>query len=218
MICQTGWRSLNHGDNSLPISALQHWLFCPRQFALIHVERLWAENRLTAEGRVLHQRADAGGKDKRGTTRTLRAVELASQKYGLHGVADVVELVGRPARPMPVEYKRGRPKAHSADEVQLCAQALCLEEMFDCTVENGTLYYGQNRRRKSIAIDATLRKLTLDAAEKARATLASGRLPEPEYAPRRCDACSLISLCRPKSRRKVAGWFAASLANAGVPE
>ena len=90
--------------------------------------------------------------------------------------------------------------------------------MFDCTVEKGALYYGQNRRRKSIAIDDRLRKLTLDAAEKARATLVSGRLPAPEYAPRRCDACSLITLCRPKSRRKVADWLAASLANAGVPE
>jgi len=209
---------LSHGDNSLPISALQHWLFCPRQFALIHVERLWAENRLTAEGRVLHQRADAGGKDKRGATRTLRAVELASHKYGLHGVADVVELVGQPPQPMPVEYKRGRPKAHSADEVQLCAQALCLEEMFDCTVEEGALYYGQNRRRKRIAIDAALRKLTLEAADNARATLSTGILPAPGYAPRRCDSCSLITLCRPQSRRKVADWFSASLANAGVPE
>ena len=209
---------MSHGDDSLPISALQHWLFCPRQFALIHVERLWAENRLTAEGRVLHQRADAGGHETRGTTRTLRAVELASEKYALHGVADVVELTGHPPRPMPVEYKRGRPKAHSADEVQLCAQALCLEDMFGCAIEEGALYYGQNRRRKMVAIDAALRRLTLEAADQARATLASGRLPPPDYAPRRCDSCSLLTLCQPKSRRKVADWFATSLARAGVPE
>ncbi len=209
---------MNRGEHSLPISALQHWLFCPRQFALIHVERLWAENRLTAEGRVLHTRADAGGKDRRGTLRTLRSVELASTRYGIHGVADVVEITGHPPCPVPVEYKRGHPKSHRADEVQLCAQALCLEEMFNCNIPEGALFYGQNRRRKSIAIDAELRTLMLETIEAARETFTSGVLPEPDYAPRRCDACSLLSLCRPKSRCDATYWFERALANSVVPE
>ena len=108
---------MSPGEDSLPISALQHWLFCPRQFALIHVERLWAENRLTAEGRVLHERADAEGHETRGAVRTLRAVKVSSGRLGLHGVADVAELHCHPPRPRPVEYKRGRPKSHRADEV-----------------------------------------------------------------------------------------------------
>lgn len=209
---------MSRGEHSLPISALQHWLFCPRQFALIHVERLWAENRLTAEGRVLHTRADAGGKDRRGAVRTLRSVELASLRYGMHGVADVVEITGQPPCPLPVEYKRGRPKSHRADEVQLCAQALCLEEMFDCDIPKGALFYGQNRRRKSITIDAELRTLTLETLEAARETFTSGVLPEPDYAPRRCDACSLLTLCRPKSRCNATYWFERALAKSTVPE
>jgi CRISPR-associated exonuclease Cas4 len=212
---------LNLGEHSLPISALQHWLFCPRQFALIHVERLWAENRLTAEGRVLHERADAGGSERRGPLKTLRSVQVSSTRLGLHGVADVVELLGRPPRPRPVEYKRGRPKAHRADEVQLCAQALCLEEMFACEIPEGALFYGQNRRRKMIAFDADLRALTEQAILDARAALSSGRLPPPVYAPRRCDACSLKDLCRPvqsQKNRDVSRWLARAVASSAVPE
>ena len=212
---------MSPGEDSLPISALQHWLFCPRQFALIHVERLWAENRLTAEGRVLHERADAGGHETRGAVRTLRAVKVSSGRLGLHGVADVAELHCHPPRPRPVEYKRGRPKSHRADEVQLCAQALCLEEMFTCEIPEGALFYGQNRRRKIIAFDADLRTLTEQAIIDARAVLGSGHLPAPEYAPHRCDACSLKDLCRPaqlQKNRDVPRWLARAVASSGVPE
>ena len=203
---------------SVPLSALQHWLYCPRQCALIHVERLWAENRFTAEGRALHRRPDAGRAERRGRGRTLRAVEIASRRHGLHGLADVVELSGRPPRPFPVEYKRGRPKAHRADEVQLCAQALCLEEMFSCTITEGALYYGKTRRRVPVAFDDALRRLTLEAAEAVRALIATGRLPAAEYAPARCDACSLKALCRPRLTRSAARWLERAIAHAGAPE
>ncbi len=192
---------------SIPISALQHWQFCPRQCALIHVERLWAENRLTAEGRVLHARPDSGRPESRPGLRILRSVEIASTTHGIHGVADVVELTGRPPRPFPVEYKRGRPKPHRADEVQLCAQALCLEEMFSCTIPEGALFYGQSRRRKPVAFDNELRALTLSVIAAVQEMFASGRLPPPEYAPRRCDSCSLNALCRPKLRKSAARWL-----------
>jgi len=192
---------------SIPISALQHWQFCPRQCALIHVERLWAENRLTAEGRVLHARPDSGRPESRPGLRILRAVEIASTACGIHGVADVVELTGRPPRPFPVEYKRGRPKPHRADEVQLCAQALCLEEMFSCTIPEGALFYGQSRRRKPVAFDDELRALTLSVIAAVQEMFASGYLPPPTYESRRCNTCSLNALCRPKLRKSAARWL-----------
>lgn len=202
---------------SLPLSALQHWLFCPRQCALIHVEGLWAENRLTAEGRVLHERADDGRPESRDGVRVLRAVQVASEVHGLHGLADVVEMRG--GIPYPVEYKRGRPKAHRADEVQLCAQGLCLEEMTGRDVSEGALFYGRNRRRKAVAMDPDLRTLTLSVASEARAAIDAGVLPPPVYDPRRCNACSLRDLCRPEAPRGPgAGWMARRLVRAGVPE
>lgn len=202
---------------SIPLSALQHWLFCPRQCALIHVERLWAENRFTAEGRVLHERADEGRPESRDGIRVLRAVQVASEAHALHGVADVVEMRG--AAPYPVEYKRGRPKAHRADEVQLCAQAICLEEMTGQPVPEGALFYGSKRRRKAVAIDHGLRTLTLGIADDVRDAMASGRLPAPVHEPARCDACSMRELCRPQALRDPgAGWMARRLARAGVPE
>ena len=201
---------------SLPLSALQHWLFCPRQCALIHVERLWEENRLTAEGRILHERADEGLPESREGIRVLRSVHVASDRLGVHGVADVVEMQG-PA-PFPVEYKRGRPKAHRADEVQLCAQAVCLEEMTGQDVPQGALFYGARRRRVVVAFDAELRNLTACVATEARAAMAGGTLPPPVYEAGRCEACSLMALCRPQARRGAAGWVAGRLARAGVPE
>lgn len=204
-------------DDSLPISALQHWLFCPRQCALIHVERVWAENRFTAEGRLLHERADDGRPESRDGVRTLRAVQIGSVRHGLHGVADVVEMRGDD--PYPVEYKRGRPKVHRADEVQLCAQALCLEEMTGVPIREGALFYGRNRRRKVVPMDAELRELTLAIAAGARAAIDTGDVPAPTYEPRRCDACSLYELCRPRGRRALGPeWLARRIARAGIPE
>lgn len=209
--------SLSDADDSLPLSALQHWLFCPRQCALIHVERAWAENRFTAEGRILHERADEGRAESREGIRILRAVQIASARYGLHGVADVVELRG--GVPCPVEYKRGRPKAHRADEVQLCAQALCLEEMTGHTVSEGALFYGAARRRKIVPLDAGLRALTLRVADEVRAAIATGTLPPPVFEARRCGSCSMHDLCRPATRRELGrNWMISRITRAGVPE
>lgn len=202
---------------SLPLSALQHWLYCPRQGALIHAERLWAENRFTAEGRVLHERVDAGRPDTRDGVRVLRNVQIGSEAHGLHGVADVVEMRGKV--PYPVEYKRGRPKAHRADEVQLCAQALCLEEMTGIPVPEGALFYGAKRRRVVVPIDPSLRSLTLRVADEAKTALAKGILPAPEYEAKRCEACSLQDLCRPKATRSITRIpLAQQISSAGVPE
>jgi CRISPR-associated exonuclease Cas4 len=203
--------------DSLPLSALQHWLFCPRQCALIHGDRLWAENRFTAEGRILHERADAGHPETRDGVRVLRNVQIASEVHGLHGVADVVEMHGKV--PYPVEYKRGRPKAHRADEVQLCAQALCLEEMTGISIPEGALFYGLRRRRMVVRIDDALRALTLRVSEAAKVAIANGVLPAPDYDATRCEACSLVDLCRPRATRATARIpLAQQIAAAGVPE
>lgn len=187
-------------EELVPISALQHMLYCPRQCALIHIEQEWADNRLTAEGTLLHQRSDAGRGERRGSVRTERSVALRSQRLGVTGIADVVE-VHHGAPPYPVEYKRGRPKAHRADEVQLCAQAVCLEEMTGAAVPEGALFYGRHRRRKTVCFDAKLRALTVRTASDTRRMLASGVTPAPEYEPRKCNACSLKERCQPQSPR-----------------
>ena len=200
------------GD-TIPLSALQHQLFCPRQCALIHVEQVWSENRFTAEGRLLHEKTDTPGHEPRRGVRTVMSMPLASHALGVSGIADVVELHrGEDGgwRPYPVEYKRGKPKAHRADEVQLCAQAVCLEEMFGCSLVEGALFYGQTRRRVVVALDEELRGLTAHVAGEARKLIASGRTPEPVYDAKRCGACSLIDLCRPKRlarKTDVARWL-----------
>jgi CRISPR-associated exonuclease Cas4 len=184
---------------------------------LIHVERVWAENQFTAEGRVLHERADAGQPESRDGIRILRAVQIASLTHQLHGVADVVELRG--GVPYPVEYKRGRAKAHRADEVQLCAQALCLEEMTGIPVAEGALFYGTARRRKTIPIDADLRALTLSIAQEARDAITAGILPPPIHDAKRCSACSMQELCRPVARRNLGqAWLTGRIERAAVPE
>jgi len=201
-------------DDLLPLSALQHHLFCPRQCALIHVERQWQENRFTAEGRLLHDTVDSGGRDKRGAVRTVRSMPLRSDRLGLAGVADVVELHGPERRPFPVEYKRGRPKAHRADEVQLCAQAICLEEMFDTDIPEGALFYGESRRRFPVALDATLRALTERTAQAVRDMIRDGVTPPPVHEARKCQSCSMLDLCRPKRLGRppsVADWLARQL-------
>lgn len=182
-------------DALVPVSALQHYLFCPRQCALIHVERIWAEDGATAEGRILHERVDGGRPDRRAGVRTVRGLVLRSFEHGLSGKADAVEFVG--GVPYPVEYKRGRPKAHRADEVQLCAQALCLEEMFECAVLEGALFYAQTKKRTRIAFDAELRALTTRLATETRAMLAANHTPLPQAKPA-CRRCSLADACQPR--------------------
>jgi len=190
--------------NPVALSALQHYLFCPRQCALIHVEQLWAENLFTAEGRLLHETADRPGHEKRRGIRVVTAMPLASKHLGVSGVADLVELckVGKGWRPFPVEYKRGRPKAHRADEVQLCAQAICLEEMFETTIDEGALFYGKTRRRVKVAFDDELRALTAEIARNCRELVDNGKTPPPHYDKRKCNACSLLDLCRPQQMQR----------------
>lgn len=211
-------------DDLLPISALQHLVFCERQAALIHVERLWADDARTVEGHHLHERTDSGGRETRGEVRIARHLPLRSLRLGLAGIADVVEfhrlpdgagtgafLPGLAGRwgPFPVEYKRGRPKRHRADEIQLCAQALCLEEMLGAAIERGALFYGTTRRRLDVVLDAELRSATADAAARFRAIVASGRTPKARYE-KKCDSCSLLRLCRPELlSRRTARYVAA---------
>ncbi|MBO9357754.1 CRISPR-associated protein Cas4 [Bordetella petrii] len=204
-------------DNFIPISALQHYLYCPRQCALIHVEQQWAENRHTAEGRLLHDRADTVQTERRRGVRTITAMPLSNAELGIHGVADVVEVhqTDHGEMPHPVEYKRGRPKKHHADEVQLCAQALCLETMFGCRVESGALFYGQPRRRQSVTFGGELRRLTLDTIIATRNMIHSDKTPSARYQASRCNACSLITLCQPKllnKRQPVNTWLREQIA------
>ncbi|HBO4368515.1 TPA: CRISPR-associated protein Cas4 [Pseudomonas aeruginosa] len=200
-------------DNLIPLSALQHYLYCPRQCALIHVERLWAENRQTAEGRLLHERADQYHVEQRHGVRTVTAMPLLNLELGVTGVADVVEFritTDDEERAYPVEYKRGRPKAHRADEVQLCAQALCLEAMFGKSLAEGALFYGKTRRRKIVMFDDALRRLTQQVIHATRELLAVRRTPLADYQAKRCDPCSLIDLRQPKLLKRstsVEGWL-----------
>ncbi len=189
-------------DDLLPISALQHYAYCPRQFALIHVEQVWEENRYTAEGRLLHERVDAGVAEQRKDIRYERGVLLNSQRYGLVGKMDLLEVVrGNPPRYVPVEYKRGKPKLESWDRIQLCAQALCLEEMRSTTVQEGAIWYWEVRRREHVVIDTALRDETLQVLKAARAVLHSCETPMPTLDKRRCRACSLVDVCNPAAFR-----------------
>ncbi|WP_027996903.1 CRISPR-associated protein Cas4 [Simplicispira psychrophila] len=203
-------------DDFIPLSALQHYLYCPRQCALIHVEQLWAESRHTAEGRVLHERADKPRGERRRGVRTSTAMPLTHAGLGITGIADVVEFQEGPdgEQAFPVEYKRGRPKAHRADEVQLCAQALCLEAMLGQSIAEGALFYGETRRRMSVVFDDGLRQLTRDTIESTRTMLTSGTTPSAQYSAKLCDACSLIDLCQPKllgRKGSVNAWLAQQL-------
>lgn len=193
----------------IPISALQHAVYCLRQAALIHIERLWAENRFTAEGRVLHDVAHAPASRRDRFVRRVTALPLACRRLNLAGVADLVEFRADPdgETAYPVEYKRGKPKRHRADEVQLCAQALCLEEMTGRAVPEGALFYGETRRRVAVPFDAELRQLTEDTAVAFAALVAEGRTPSAVWRADRCSACSLIELCRPKAMAKSALGF-----------
>lgn len=183
----------------LPISALQHLLYCERQCALIHVERLWAENRFTAEGSILHKKAHGGKPTIRPRERTQRGVPVHSYELGLFGIADVVATRGDES-PVPVEYKRGRPKKNDCDRVQLCAQALCLEEMTGRPVQRGEIFYGKVRRRVPVEMSPELRRLTTDTALRLHTLIRERRTPPAEPGSK-CDRCSLRDLCLPRLGR-----------------
>jgi CRISPR-associated exonuclease Cas4 len=208
----------------IPISALQHFVVCPRQCALIHLESVWIENERTAEGRVEHERVDRGGAETRGPVRRAYGVPLLSLRLGLAGKADVVEFraspEGGPEQPFPIEHKRGRPKIGDEDRVQLCAQALCLEEMLGVSVPAGALFYGRTQRRTEVVFDEALRRRTEAVAAEVRALFEAGVTPlPPASAP--CKSCSLWDACRPAAfparRRSVASWIAARLAEPEAP-
>lgn len=187
-------------DDLLPISALQHVVYCERQAALIHIERLWDENVHTVEGRHLHDRVDSEEDETRGGVRILRSLALRSFELGLAGVADVVELrsVDRCVLPFPVEYKKGKPKRYRADEVQLCAQALCLEEMFRVPVTRGALFYGKPRRRTEVVMDDALKTITRAATARFREIVTTTVTPSAVFGPR-CRDCSLADACQPRA-------------------
>jgi CRISPR-associated exonuclease Cas4 len=204
---------MNTEEQTIPLSALQHWLYCPRQCALIHNEQVWAENRFTAEGQLLHKKANEGPDEHRAAGSILRHLSVSSEKLGITGICDIVEK-SRDGRYTPVEYKRGKPKAHRADEVQVCAQALCLEEMFSVEIPNALIFYGTTRRRTEVPIDETLRSLTLATIAAVHEMKRNGLTPLAEYEARKCDACSLIDLCEPRAlrlKRGAASWFQSRL-------
>lgn len=215
-------------DDLLPLSGLQHLLFCERQWALIHIEQQWEENRLTQEGRVLHDRVHDAGTEARADLVVARSLRVRSLRLGLAGETDAVEfrrvrtdsangvpLEGRAGlwAPFPVEYKRGKPKSNAWDEVQLCAQALCLEEIFGVVIEGGALFYGTTRRRTPVAFDALLRERTEALAKRMHELYAAGATPKAVYE-KKCEKCSLMERCMPKMsarRRDVARYLATAL-------
>lgn len=184
-------------EKLIPLSALQHYAFCPRQCALIHNEQLWAENWLTAQGQVLHQRVDRGEPETRKGIRYERGVLVSAESLGITGKLDLVEIDLPTGQMKPVEYKRGKPKQDNWDRVQLCAQGLCLEEMRNQPVRSGALWYWQTRHRNDVAFSEELRKQTRQVIADVRQLLTSGETPKAAYE-KKCDACSLFDLCNPK--------------------
>lgn len=224
-------------EDLLPIAALQHLAFCERQWGLMYLENIWTDNRLTAEGLQLHAHADQSASAVQGEIRIAYSLRLRSLELGLTGVADVVEFhpLGLednppPERPpnavtldgiagrwmvFPVEYKHGKPKIDRCDEVQLCAQALCLEEMLAVYIDAGAIFYGEPRRRSQIRFDPELRSLTLRLTERLHELTSLGRTPAARYG-KHCRSCSLVDSCMPRAtdgRKKVGRYIDRMLAD-----
>ena len=217
-------------DDLLPISALQHLLFCERRAALVHLEGLWDENLFTSEGHLLHDRADDSETEVRGDLRIARGLRLRSLRLGLVGRADVVEFhrlterdtgvqlegVAGLWQPMPVEYKRGALRKEEGYEIQLCAQALCLEEMLNAGIPSGAIYWGKTRRRVDIAFDRKLRAGTEAAAARLHELLNGNATPQAVLGPK-CERCSVLDLCLPKAtggQRSARGYLSKETADA----
>ena len=197
----------------IPLSALQHYVYCPRQCALIHLEQQWAENRFTAEGRAQHERVDRPEHETRNGIRYEYAVMLRSLRFGLIGKADAVEFheSEKALRVFPVEHKRGRPKPTHCDWVQLCAQAICLEEMLGVIVERGAVFYGKPRRRQEVEFTPELRAETEAVIVQIRGMLSTKKTPAAVYEKKKCEACSLIEICMPMKHKKVSDYLEAML-------
>jgi CRISPR-associated exonuclease Cas4 len=200
-------------DELLLLSGIQHFAFCERQWALIHIEQQWVENLSTIQGKHLHERADMPGFfEKRGGVLTVRALSLISYELGFTGKADVVEfhsaksgiqIPGKQGywRVIPVEYKRGKPKKNDIDEVQLCAQAMCLEEMLNTTMEKGYIFYGETRRRETVYFEEMLRFRVEDLSKQMHKIYNERSTPRAEKR-KNCYLCSLYNVCLPKISNK----------------
>lgn len=199
-------------EDYLMLSGIQHFAFCRRQWALIHIEQQWADNYRTTAGELMHKKAhDEGSFEKRGNLLIVRGLRISSRELGMSGQCDVVEfhqdengveLFGYDGKwhPVPVEYKHGAPKENNADELQLCAQAICLEEMFQTNIPDGYLFYGENRRRSHIEFADSLREEVKKTANEMHAFFQRGYTPNVKPA-KRCKACSLENLCVPKLQK-----------------
>ena len=202
------------------MSGLQHFRFCRRQWALIHIEQQWAENFRTVDGELMHRNAhDAGFQESRGELYVTRSVSVFSPTLGVSGQCDVLEYhrgeAGIPLRgkeglwqPYPVEYKRGRPREDTGDALQLCGQALCLEEMLCCPIPEGALYYGEIRRRVAVPFTDELRGEVRRMLEEMHELYRRGHTPKVKPG-KHCNACSLKDLCLPKlmKARSVAAYL-----------
>lgn len=210
-------------EDYLPLSGIQHFAFCRRQWALIHIENQWAENERTVDGIIMHEKAHSGDAESRGNVVIMRALRVFSATLGVSGECDVVEfhrnadgisLNGHEGlwQPYPVEYKLGKPKEHNADEMQLCAQAMCLEEMLCCTIPCGALFYGEPRRRTEVEFTPELRRAVEDSLNEMHDYYKRGYTPKAK--PRKgCSACSLKEICLPKmvQRKSVAAYVEGAL-------
>jgi CRISPR-associated exonuclease Cas4 len=206
-------------DDLLQLSALQHFVFCRRQCALIHIEQQWEENRLTAEGRIMHEDVHKEGVENRKNVRIERGIPLRSLELGLSGKADVVEFhrteTGSKRIVFPVEYKRGKPKPDSSDLVQLCAQAMCLEEMLKTVITEGALFYGKTKHRLNVRFSDELREETGKLARNLHKFIVDGKTPPAIYSSK-CDMCSLIGQCMPmtmQNSRSVNDYITEALEN-----
>lgn len=196
-------------DDLVQLSALQHFMYCPRQCALIHIEQVWSENLFTTEGRIMHDKVDTANRESRGKIRIEYGVPMRSLRLGLIGKADVVEFHRQENgtwTPFPVEYKRGKPKIDDCDKVQLCAQAICLEEMLKVQIKSGALYYGRTRRREEVIFEEKLRIETEEAAKNVHELIESGITPRAEYS-KKCKKCSLLDVCIPKASKRASNYL-----------
>jgi len=200
-------------DEMLMLSGIQHYAFCPRQWALIHIEQKWVENVLTVEGQYMHEKVeDPFFAESRGDFDTIRSLSLVSRNLGLYGKSDVIEFIktgknevnsillpGKAGRwkPFPVEYKRGKPKPDECDEVQLCAQAMCLEEMYHIRLQNGFIYYGKTRHRHEVVFSEKLRNLVIQYSGEMHRLFSQGITP-PAKPKSGCRSCSLLDICLPE--------------------
>ena len=182
---------------SVPIAALQHFAFCPRQCAYIHTEQRWSDNYLTAKGNQLHERVHTEGKESRRHIKTQRGVRVQSFEYNIHGQLDLLEIDTKQNTYTPVEYKHGRPKQDACDRIQLCAQALCLEEMLNLSIEKAALWYWKPRKREWVTIDEALREQTKSTIRLVSDLLARQVLPPPSFS-KVCKACSFFDECQPQ--------------------